>query len=238
MPGRWPHGALSALLWRAPPPKGEARLGSPFGRAGAVRRLRGRGATVREKRFAVSLVFSHALRAYKVKGKVAPFLKKKASTSCGRTTKNFTLATARPPPRTCAILLMSTSGSELPLARIESPGTGPRTCAILSMSTSGSELPKARIARGATPAHVRYPLAEHERQRASRLPARSVLNGPHWGPGPQGANCLGCNPRELTAQALGKLYVGSPFSCSVNLRGQPTGCPRFFYAAPSSRAPG
>ena len=31
-----------------------------------------------------------------------------------------------PPPRTCAILLMSTSGSELPLARIESPGTGPQ----------------------------------------------------------------------------------------------------------------
>ena len=50
-----------------------------------------------------------------------------------------------PPPRTCAILLMSTSGSELPLARIETPGTGPRTCAILSMSTSGSELPLARI---------------------------------------------------------------------------------------------
>ena len=59
-----------------PPPNGEARLGSPFGRAGAVRRLRGRGATVREKRFAVSLVFSHALRAYKVKGKVEAFLKK------------------------------------------------------------------------------------------------------------------------------------------------------------------
>ena len=47
--------------------------------------------------------------------------------------KNFTLATARPPPRTCAILSMSTSGSELPLARfvpcghaprIENPGTG------------------------------------------------------------------------------------------------------------------
>ena len=55
---------------------------------------------------------------------------------------------------------------------------------------------------------------------------------------PRTANCLGCNPRELTAQALGKLYVGSPFSCSVNLRGQPTGCPRFFYAAPSSRVPG
>ena len=85
-----------------PPPKGEARLGSPFGAAtsrwdvaqrpvsaaasvgagrlpladstrggsrdaGAVRRLRGRGAAVREKRFAVSLAFSHALRAYKGK---------------------------------------------------------------------------------------------------------------------------------------------------------------------------
>ena len=35
--------------------------------AGAVRRLRGRGAAVREKRFAVSLAFSHALRAYKGK---------------------------------------------------------------------------------------------------------------------------------------------------------------------------
>ena len=29
--------------------------------------------------------------------------------------------------------------------RIDSPGTGPRTCAILLMSTSGSELPLARI---------------------------------------------------------------------------------------------
>ena len=38
--------------------------------------------------------------------------------------KNFTLATARPPPRTCAILSMSTSGSELPKARLENPGTG------------------------------------------------------------------------------------------------------------------
>ena len=39
-------------------------------------------------------------------------------------------------PRTCASLLMSTSDSELPWARIESPGTGPRTCANLLMSTS------------------------------------------------------------------------------------------------------
>ena len=50
-----------------------------------------------------------------------------------------------PPARTCAILSMSTSGSELPKARIDSPGTGPRTCAILLMSTSGSELPLARL---------------------------------------------------------------------------------------------
>ena len=40
--------------------------------------------------------------------------------------KNFTLATARPPPRTCAILSMSTSGSELPLARIVPCGHAPR----------------------------------------------------------------------------------------------------------------
>ena len=35
--------------------------------------------------------------------------------------------------------------------RIENPGTGPRTCAILSMSTSDSELPLARIDSGGTP---------------------------------------------------------------------------------------
>ena len=48
-----------------PPPKGEARLGSPFGGAGAVRRLRGQGATGRERRgkAAVSLAFFYALRA-------------------------------------------------------------------------------------------------------------------------------------------------------------------------------
>ena len=54
--------------------------------------------------------------------------------------KNFTLATARPPPRTCAILSMSTSGSELPLARIESPGTGPFACpwCFPHLSSSGT----------------------------------------------------------------------------------------------------
>ena len=50
-----------------------------------------------------------------------------------------------PPARTCAILLMSTSGSELPKARIDSPGTGPRTCAILLMSTSGASCPRREL---------------------------------------------------------------------------------------------
>ena len=87
--GRWAtsHRGVAA-------PKGEARLGSPFGGAGAVRRLRGQGAgsqpSFRKATFSVrhrsgkagplapvSLAFSHALRAYKVKGKVAPFLKKR-----------------------------------------------------------------------------------------------------------------------------------------------------------------
>ena len=57
------------------------------------------------------------LTPIKVKGKVAPFLKK-------RRPKKLYARFARPPPRTCAILSMSTSGSELPKARIESPGTG------------------------------------------------------------------------------------------------------------------
>ena len=42
-------------------------------------------------------------------------------------------------------------------------------------------------------AHVRYSLDEHER---SELPWARIA----WGATP--ANCLGCNPRELTAEAL------------------------------------
>ena len=50
--------------------------------------------------------------------------------------------------------------------------------------------------------------------RQSRLPARSVLNGPHWGPGPP--------RRELTAEALrrsGKALRCFPsfFSCAARL---------------------
>ena len=54
-------------------------LGSPLGGAGTASAVteRARHSAVREKRFAVSLAFFHALRAHKVKGKVAPFLKKR-----------------------------------------------------------------------------------------------------------------------------------------------------------------
>ena len=71
---------------------------------------------------AVSLAFSHALRVYK--GKVVglcPTTRKLFEKSL---TKNFYARSARLLARTCAILSMSTSGSELPKARIESPGTG------------------------------------------------------------------------------------------------------------------
>ena len=117
-----------------PPPKGEARLGSPFGGAGAVRRLRGQ------------------------------------------------LAAA--PPRTCAILSMSTSeaschGRELPGVqppRIDSGGTPPR------------------LARGAIPAHVRYSLDEHER---SELPWARIDSG---GTPPRLAR--GATPQALGLQSL------------------------------------
>ncbi len=91
-------GPLSRLAATALP-KGEPSLASPFGGrwcpVGTVQRLTepagesapaggGEGsvrppswcAAVREKRFAVSLAFFPALRAYKVKGKVETFLKK------------------------------------------------------------------------------------------------------------------------------------------------------------------
>ena len=99
-----------------------------------------------------------------------------------------------PPPRTCAGDSMNTSEASChrrdlsrAATRRELPGVQPpRTCAGLSMSTSDSELPKARlvprghaprIARGATPAHVRWPLDEHER---SELPKARIA----WGATP------------------------------------------------------
>ena len=71
--GRW-QVALSVTAAAVPaPPKGEPSLASPFGGGAPVGGGEGSGkppswcVTVREKRFAVSLAFSHALRAYKGK---------------------------------------------------------------------------------------------------------------------------------------------------------------------------
>ena len=91
------------------------------------------------------------------------------------------------------------------------PGRYPRRARAPAVRTgvSAAHRPQARIAWGATPAHVRQWLDEHERQRASRLPARSVLDGPHWGPGPKGANCPRCNPR---ARALSSC-TGASVAC-------------------------
>ena len=77
---------------------GDQALNGPHwgpGPLGANRQRR--HSAVREKRFAVSLAFFYALRAYKVKFKVEPFLKK-------RRPKKLYARFARPPARTCAIL--------------------------------------------------------------------------------------------------------------------------------------
>ena len=73
-----PGGLLTRLpLWGRYVPVGRCPAADRGGSrdAGAVRRLRGQGAAGRERRgkAPVSLAFFYALRAYKVKGKVAPF---------------------------------------------------------------------------------------------------------------------------------------------------------------------
>ena len=82
---------LSALPWRAPPPKGEARLGSPFGGAGAVRRLRGQALALlpsfREATFSVRRRPGKTLRCFpsffsgwrplRARARSQPFLKKR-----------------------------------------------------------------------------------------------------------------------------------------------------------------
>ena len=103
------------------PPR-EGGEGKPLARSPASGKLPSRCAAVREKRFAVSLAFSHALRAYK--GKVVGLCPTPRKLFEKSLTKNFYARSARLLARTCAILSMSTSGSELPKARIESPGTG------------------------------------------------------------------------------------------------------------------
>ena len=88
------------------------------------------------------------------------------------------------PPRTCASLLMSTSDSELPWARIESPGTGPRTCANLLMSTSEASVsPAGSVGPGRSPLGTRT-----QRRELSCAAMRHV--------------CLGDNPRRARAPAV------------------------------------
>ena len=80
----------------------------------------------------------------------------------------------------------------------------------------------ARFARPTPCAHVRYSLDEHERQRASRLPARSVLNGPHWGPAPpqRGRQDLAfC--KLLVAHLLGSPSGGAGTAAAVTERARP-----------------
>ena len=83
---------------------------------------------------AVSLAFFSALRAHKVKGKVAHFLKKKASTSCGRTAKNFNLASLG-----CPYSLITQSGSTFLQAFT--------TCFIISSKRPPSWCPTVRERR-------------------------------------------------------------------------------------------
>ena len=68
-------------------------LASPFGGAGAVRRLRGQDAAVRERRFAVSLAFFPALRAHKGKavGRWSHLPVRSAQGVCHRQTAPHTL---------------------------------------------------------------------------------------------------------------------------------------------------
>src|SRR5699024_9404803 len=98
---------------------------------------------------------------------------------------------------------------------LRSLSLGPRRARALTVRTgvSVAHRPRARIAWGATPAHVRYSLDEHERQRASRLPARSVLDGPHWGPAPPKGGgetwlCTSFWRRTYLAPPLGPLRPG------------------------------
>ena len=89
-----------------------------------------------------------------------------------------------PTARTCANLLMSTSDSELPWARIESPGTGPRTCADGPMSTSEASVsPAGSVGPGRSPLGTRT-----QRRELSCAAMRHV--------------CLGDNPRRARAPAV------------------------------------
>ena len=114
----------------------------------------------------------------------------------------------------CLIFLSSALGqlraSRCPLAlsvtadAVPAPPRGePSMCATKSLRKAKSRLPlwgrcPRRGRRGPThPLRARafFSCTGAAFSRQSRLPARSVLNGPHWGPGPP--------RRDLRAQALG-----------------------------------
>ena len=119
---------------------------------------------------------------------------------------------------------MSTSGSELPQARIESPGTGPRTC------VSGSQKPPSRCATGrekrcAVSLAFFYALRAYKgkgkveaflkrkRVRPADVPQKTLISlrsapGAHVRFSLAQARRSAAAPwRELRAQALGKTFT-------------------------------
>ena len=146
------------------------------GRRGQVASLTGRSRGYRPYgRVRHGSWFLFSCRPCKVKGKVAPFLKK-------RRPKKLYARFARPPARTCAILSMSTSGSELPKARLDSPGTGLnlRTPPLSSPRPPPRSGPGCAASVSAPPLSCRWPpRVSAPRPRGSpkapapRLPGRS-----------------------------------------------------------------
>ena len=125
--GRSPLGCITRAGRRECPPR-EGGEGKPLARSPASGKLPSRCAAVREKRFAVSLAFSHALRAYKGK----------------------------------AVGLWS----HLPVRSAQ--GVCHRQTAPYNPQLLKKLAKLLRSLRSASCAHVRYPLDEHERQRAAK----------------------------------------------------------------------
>ena len=125
--GRSPLGCITRAGRRECPPR-KGGEGKPLARSPASGTPPSRCAAVREKRFAVSLAFSHALRAYKGK----------------------------------AVGLWS----HLPVRSAQ--GVCHRQTAPYNPQLLKKLAKLLRSLRSASCAHVRYPLDEHERQRAAK----------------------------------------------------------------------